>query len=66
MNVIYGTLVKTNKSPDASFHFFLNFDFGDCLWGKSAKQWPKMTKDDVCLTPYFRSHALYDCDFWYT
>ena len=32
-------------------------------WWK-GKKWPKMTKNFVCLTLYFRNRTSCDCDFW--
>ena len=36
------------------------------FWCWKGKKWPKMTKNYVCWTLYFRNHMSYDLHLWYT
>ena len=52
-------------SPFFFLHFFQMLIFGVNSGVKGQKR-PKMTKNYICHTPYFRKHISYDHDFWYT
>ena len=59
-----GQMCKMIISPG----FFFNFKvliFG-LSRGWKGKKWPKMTKNSVCWTLYFRNHVSYDLPLWYT
>ena len=46
--------------------FFSQFRFSRLLGRWKSKNWPKMIKNSVRLTPYLRNRTSYDCDVWYT
>ena len=61
---LWYTSVKDNISW--RFFIFSKFWFLGLLGGSKGKKWPKMTKNFVLCTLYFRNHTSYDLDLLYT
>ena len=59
-------MCKMIISPGVFFFYLLQFWFSRSSGGWKCKTWPKITKNFVCCTLYFRNHISYDLHLWYT